>query len=115
MEPNMKSAFRILVFVPLALIILFFAMANRSPVHVSLDPFVTDGSGPAFDSPLYIVVLIAMALGVMAGGFSTWVSHLPVRRAARVARTEAKKTRAEIEKLRHQALANLPQDKEAKN
>ena len=56
-----------------------------------------------------------MALGVIAGGFSTWISHLPVRRAARVARTEAKKTRAEIEKLRHQALANLPQDKEAKN
>ena len=111
----MKSAFRILIFVPLALIILFFAMANRGPVHVSLDPFVTDGSGPSFDAPLYIVVLIAMALGVIAGGFSTWISHMPVRRAARVARKEATKTRAEIEKLRHQALANLPQDQEIKN
>jgi uncharacterized integral membrane protein len=115
MEPNMKSAFRILVFVPLALIILFFAMANRSPVHVSLDPFVTDASGPAFDAPLYIVELIALALGVIAGGFATWISHLPVRRAARVAHSEAKKTRAEIEKLRQQALANLPQDKDGKN
>ena len=111
----MKSAFRILVFVPLALIILFFAMANRGYVRIGLDPFVTDGSGPSFEAPLYTVVLAAMALGVIAGGFSTWMKHLPVRRSAKAARAEAKKTRAEIEKLRQQALESLSVDQTGKN
>lgn len=105
----MKSVLRIVVFVPLALIILFFAMANRGSVRIGLDPFAPqDGSGPSIEAPVFLVVLAAMALGVLAGGLSSWLGHLPVRRAARLARAEAKKTRIEIEKLREQALASLP-------
>lgn len=107
----MKSVMRIIVFVPLALIILFFSMANRGPVRIGLDPFAAnDGSGPSFEAPIFLVVLASMAIGVLAGGVSSWLGHLPVRRAARVARSEAKKTRIEVEKLRQQALANLPAD-----
>jgi hypothetical protein len=110
----MKSVLRIIVFVPLALLILFFSMANRSPVKIGLDPFaVNDGSGPYVEAPMFLVVLAAMALGVLAGGVSSWMGHLPVRRAAKIARAEAKKTRLEIEKLRQQALAELPADAKA--
>ena len=56
-----------------------------------------------------------MALGVLAGGASTWVSHLPVRRAAKVARAEVKKTKVEIDKLRQQALSSLPTEPDAKS
>ncbi len=112
----MKSILRIIVFVPLALIILFFAMANRGFVRIGLDPFATpnDGSGPSFDAPIFLVVLASMAIGVLAGGASSWLGHLPLRRAARMARAEAKKTRLEIEKLRQQALASLPSGSETK-
>ncbi|MCC3246023.1 LapA family protein [Methylocystis sp. WRRC1] len=111
----MKSVLRIIVFVPLALIILFFAMANRGQVRIGLDPFApNDGSGPSFEAPMFLVVLVSMAIGVLAGGASSWLGHLPVRRAARVARAEAKKTRLEIEKLRQQALASLPSEPETK-
>ncbi len=111
----MKTVFRIIFFVPLALIILFFAMANRSPVQIGLDPLLAPGeSGPSFEAPLFLVVLVSMALGVLAGGASTWVSHMPVRRAAKVARAEIKKTRVEIDKLRQQALSSLPADPDNK-
>jgi uncharacterized integral membrane protein len=107
----MKSVLRIVVFVPLGLIILFFAMANRESVRIGLDPFAPpDGSGPSFEAPIFLVVLASMAVGVLAGGLSSWLGHLPVRRAARLARSEAKKTRIEIEKLRQQALASVPAD-----
>jgi len=107
----MKSVLRIIVFVPLALVILFFSMANRGPVKIGLDPFATpDAAGPTIEAPMFLVVLISMAIGVLAGGVSSWLGHLPVRRAAKIARAEAKKTRLEIEKLRQQALADLPAD-----
>ncbi len=107
----MKSILRIIVFVPLGLIILFFAMANRGSVRIGVDPFAAnDASAPFVEAPMFLVVLTSMALGVLAGGLSSWLGHLPVRRAAKVARAEAKKTRLEIEKLRQQALAQLPGD-----
>jgi uncharacterized integral membrane protein len=112
----MRTVFRIIFFVPLALIILFFAMANRSPVHIGLDPFLAQGeTGPSFEAPLFLVVLVSMALGVLAGGASTWVSHMPVRRAAKIARAEVKKTRGEIDKLRQQALSSLPAEPDNKS
>lgn len=112
----MKSILRIIVFVPLALIILFFAMANRGSVRIGVDPFApADGTAPSFEAPIFLVVLVSMAIGVLAGGVSSWLGHLPVRRAAKVARAEAKKTRVEIEKLRQQALANLPPESESRS
>lgn len=109
----MKSVLRIVVFVPLALIILFFAVGNRASVPIRIDPFAAqdDASATVIQAPLFMVVLISMAIGVLAGGLSSWLGHMPVRRAARIARAEAKKTRLEIEKLRQQALANLPAPK----
>ncbi|HEY8124734.1 MAG TPA: LapA family protein [Methylocystis sp.] len=112
----MKSILRVIVFVPLALIILFFSMANRGSVRIGLDPFApSDGSGPSFEAPIFLVVLASMAIGVLAGGVSSWLGHLSVRRAAKVARAEARKTRVEIDKLRQQALASLPADKRVKS
>jgi len=112
----MKSILRVIVFVPLALIILFFSMANRGSVRIGLDPFApSDGSGPSFEAPIFLVVLASIAIGVLAGGISSWLGHLSVRRAAKVARAEARKTRVEIEKLRQQALASLPADKRVKS
>ncbi|MBG0800910.1 LapA family protein [Methylocystis sp. FS] len=112
----MKSILRVIVFVPLALIILFFSMANRGSVRIGLDPFApSDGSGPSFEAPIFLVVLASMAIGVLAGGISSWLGHLSVRRAAKVARAEARKTRVEIDKLRQQALASLPADKRVKS
>jgi hypothetical protein len=112
----MKSILRIIVFVPVALVVLFFSMANRAHVKIGLDPFATsEAAGPSIETPMFVVVLVAMALGVLMGGVASWLGHLPVRRAEKVARAEAKKTRLEIEKLRQQALAQLPAEASVKN
>ncbi|WP_159729844.1 lipopolysaccharide assembly protein LapA domain-containing protein [Methylosinus sp. Ce-a6] len=104
----MRSVLRILVFVPLGLVFLYFAAANRAPVRIFLDPFPGAGeSGPSFEAPLYLVVLASVALGVVAGGVSSFVAHGRYRRAAKVARADAKKARSEADQLRGQALASL--------
>ena len=76
-----------------------------------LDPLPGgDASGPSFETPLYLVVLAAIALGVLAGGLSSWVAHGRYRRAAKAARADAKKARSEADQLRGQALASLSPD-----
>jgi uncharacterized integral membrane protein len=106
----MKSILRIIVFVPLGLLLLFFAMANRGSVKIGLDPFATGDSGPSIDAPLFLVVLASAAVGVVAGSLSSWISGRRYRREAREARNDAKKARAEVQVLRERGLASLPSE-----
>jgi uncharacterized integral membrane protein len=107
----MRSIIRIIVFVPLGLLLLFFAMANRGMVRVGLDPFAAnDPTAPSFEAPLFLVALASAAIGVVAGSMSTWLSHRRHRRDAREARKDAKKARAEAEELRARGLASIPGD-----
>jgi hypothetical protein len=109
----MKSVLRLIVYVPLGLLILFFSEANRQPVKIFLDPFAGSNApdpGPTVESPLFLLVLACVAIGVVAGGISSWLGHGHVRRAAKDARVDAKKARSEIEQLRQQAMSSLPSD-----
>lgn len=79
----MKTLIKALVIMPLALVIILLSVANRSPVVMSLDPF--SGSAPliAISSPLFVIILGAVALGVLLGGFVVWWSQGRYRRALR--------------------------------
>jgi uncharacterized integral membrane protein len=105
---GMRSIIRIIVFVPLGLLLLFFAMANRGLVKVGFDPFAAgDPNAPSFEAPLFLVVLVSAAVGVTAGSLSSWLAHRRHRRDAREARKDAKKARAEVDELRARGLASL--------
>lgn len=108
----MRSLLRWTIYLPLGLAILWFALANRGSVQISLDALQTgDLADYTFQAPLFLVVIGAMAIGVLAGGMASWLSHAGVRRAARVARAEAARAQAELDKMRATALANLPSAK----
>ncbi len=72
-----------LVLVPLAILIVVFAVANRHGVPIALDPFAPDGSAPAAIVPLYLVVLVAMIVGAIVGGAGAWLRQARWRRTAR--------------------------------
>jgi uncharacterized integral membrane protein len=68
----MRKFFSAMVFIPLGLIFVVFAVANRHLVTVSFDPFNSTDPSMAVTLPLF-VVLIAVAIGgVVAGGTATW-------------------------------------------
>jgi uncharacterized integral membrane protein len=71
------------VLVPLAGLILLFALANRQWIRVSLDPFSAQDPALAVSLPLFFVVLFALMAGVFIGGAATWLSQAKWRRAAR--------------------------------
>jgi uncharacterized integral membrane protein len=94
------------VLIPLGLIFVDFAVANRHLVTVSFDPF---GSGDtAFDLPpvpLFAIIITAMIVGVVAGGSATWFRQRRWRRAARLHEADARQARAQLAELRTGAIS----------
>ena len=70
------------VLVPLAVIIIAFAMANRQSVTVSFDPF---GAEPAASVtlPLFALILLLLIIGVLIGGLASWLRQGKWRETAR--------------------------------
>jgi uncharacterized integral membrane protein len=89
-----------LILVPLAIVVIAFAVANRQTVLVSFDPF--DQANPAFarSLPLYALVLALVIGGVVLGGVAAWLRQGKWRRAARLAQGEARALRAELDRLK---------------
>jgi uncharacterized integral membrane protein len=71
--------------VPIALLLIMLAVANRDLVSLSLDPI-----GGSIELPLYLVIFLAFFLGLICGGILTWASG--VRRRIRKRREERERT-----------------------
>ena len=89
-----------LVLIPLAVLIVLFALANRQAVTISLDPLLADKPALAVTQPLFLVLLIAVTAGVIIGGIAAWLRQARWRRTARRAQAQAQALRAETEVLR---------------
>jgi uncharacterized integral membrane protein len=89
-----------LILVPLAIIVISLAVANRQSVVVSFDPF--DQAHPALTRalPLYLLMLVLLIGGVVVGGIAAWIRQAKWRRAARRADAQARELRAEVERLK---------------
>ena len=59
-------------------VIVAFAIANRTPVDVSFAPVPI-----ALELPLYGVFLLGLVLGVLVGGIGVWLGAIGKRRMAR--------------------------------
>ena len=93
----MRKFFTALVVIPLGLIFIVFAVANRHFVTVSFDPF--NAIDPV-SMPLFAVIIAVAILGVVAGGMATWFRQRHWRRAARQYEADARRARAEVADLR---------------
>jgi uncharacterized integral membrane protein len=105
----MRTLFRLFVIVPIAVVLLMFAFANRHNVRVSFDPFAgSDINSPSITAPLFILLILAIGVGVVLGGITSWFKQARLKRAVREARAEADEARAEAARLRREMLLNPP-------
>ena len=102
----MRKFFTALVVIPLGLIFIVFAVANRHFVTVSFDPFNSTDPAIAVSMPLFAVIIAVAILGVAAGGMATWFRQRHWRRAARRHEADARRARAEIADLRAAAVVS---------
>ena len=102
----MRKFFTGLVLIPLGVIFVVFAVANRHAVTVSFDPFNSTDPTVAVTLPLFVVIIAVAILGVAAGGSATWFRQRRWRRAARQHEADALRARAEIADLRATAVVS---------
>jgi uncharacterized membrane protein YidH (DUF202 family) len=97
-----------LVLVPLAIVLIAFAVANRQIIIVSLDPF--DQTNPALSIrlPLFALILIVIIAAVIVGGIAAWLRQSKWRRAARLAQAQVRELRAQVDVLERQCSAAEP-------
>jgi uncharacterized integral membrane protein len=101
----MRKFFTALIVIPLALIFVVFAVANRHFVTVSFDPFNSVNPALSVSLPLFVLIIAIAILGVVAGGLATWFGQRRWRRAARQHEADARAARAQLVELRSQAAA----------
>jgi uncharacterized integral membrane protein len=101
----LRKIFNALVILPLAILFVVFAVANRHVVTLSFDPFNSSDPGLGVTLPLFVVIIGVAIFGVIAGGIATWFGQRHWRRAARQNEAEARHARAELADLRERALA----------
>jgi uncharacterized integral membrane protein len=103
---RMRKFLTVLILLPLFLILIVFAVANRHFVTVSFDPFNSVDPALAVSLPLFALIIAVAILGVVAGGLATWFGQHHWRRAARRHEADARDARAELADLRAAAMAS---------
>lgn len=93
----MRKLVTALIVVPLVIVFVIFAVANRALVTVTFDPF--DSVDPAFalKLPLFLLILALIAIGMVIGGMITWFGQHKWRARARRAESEARALREKLQ------------------
>ena len=99
----MRTLVNALILVPISALVLLLALANRSPVLLSLDPFSPQAPAFAVTVPLFEAIFGGVVLGLLIGWAATWWTQGHHRRAARFHQRAAERLRAEAESLRADA------------
>jgi uncharacterized integral membrane protein len=88
------------ILVPLAAVIIIFAVANRQSVTVSFDPFSTTSPAYAVTLPLFVLIVVLIIFGVLIGGTVAWVGQARWRRAARRLDADVRALHQELDVIR---------------
>jgi uncharacterized integral membrane protein len=89
-----------IILIPLAVVIIAFAVANRQIVTVSLDPFSAEHPAASLTLPLFGLVIVLLVLGVVIGGIAAWLRQSKRRRTARRLEREVAELRRERDVLK---------------
>ena len=90
----------LLIAIPSAVVLVALAIANKHPVRLSVDPFRDlETSAFSISAPFYAYLFAALTLGVILGGFSTWVGQGRWRKTARLKSQDSMRWQAEADRL----------------
>ena len=78
----------VVVIVPIAIVLVALAVANRGAVPFTLDPFDPGNPALTIQLPLFVMLFLALIVGMIVGGLATWLRQGRYRKEARVQRRE---------------------------
>ena len=80
-ETAMRKFFGVVLLVAVSVILIGFAVGNRHLVEVSFDPYVSSDPSFGVRLPLFLVIILSVVIGVVAGGCATWFRQRRWRRS----------------------------------
>lgn len=108
----LKRITLLLIAFPAAALLVTLALANRHAVRMVLDPFRPEAPVLSLELPFYLYLFGALIVGVMLGGAAVWFGQSRWRHAARVKNQEARRWRAEADRLSRERDANVAGQKQ---
>ena len=78
----------IVIVVPIAVILIALAVANRQMTAFTLDPFNPGNMALTIQLPLFVMLFLALIVGMIIGSLATWMRQGRYRKEARVQRRE---------------------------
>jgi uncharacterized integral membrane protein len=78
----------IVIVVPLAIILIALAVANRAPATFTMDPFNPGNPALTLQLPLFVMLFLALAVGILIGSAATWLKQGRYRKLARQQKKE---------------------------
>lgn len=90
----MARILALIVGLPLSILIVALAVANRRPVTLSLDPFSPDSPAFSVTVPLFAIIFGGVIFGLVLGGLYTWMRQGRYRREARRTRRDLARVQA---------------------
>ncbi len=106
----MRKFLNAIILIPIGVIFVIFAVANRHMVTVSFDPFNSSDPALGISMPLFAIIIAVAILGVVAGGLATWFGQRRWRRAARQHEADARDLRTQLADLRASVAASQRRD-----
>lgn len=78
----------VVIFVPVAIVLVALAVANRQMTSFTLDPFNPGSAALTLHLPLFVMLFLALILGMVIGGAAAWLKQGRYRKEARAKRRE---------------------------
>ena len=95
----MKRILAWVIGLPVAVVLVAFAIANRQFVTVSLDPLTPQDPWIGLDLPLWSLLYIGIFVGLASGWAAAWFNQHRWRKEARQLRHDLERARSRTEQL----------------
>lgn len=99
----MKRLTTLLIILPIGIIVVALAVANRQAVSLAMPPYINDEPFLSVSLPLFAVIFASILVGMVIGSCATWFKQGRFRKAARDGKVEATKSAFEAEKQKNRA------------
>lgn len=103
-----KKIIRVVIFIPIAIVLILLSIANRQSVTLAFNPFDPRDQVLSVSAPFFVYLFIALMLGMIIGSMLTWFSQGKYRERARQTAAESQRWHSEADRQKAKAddLAN---------